>query len=88
MRAGDYLALLDGTVVGAHGDAAAALQAVADALLAGGGDVLTVLRGADGEALGPALDALLAGVAAAHPELEIAAHEGGQPHYPVLLSVE
>ena len=56
VRAGDYLALLDGTVVGAHGDAAAALQAVADALLADGGDVLTVLRGADGEALGPALE--------------------------------
>ena len=53
VRAGDYLALLDGTVVGAHGDAAGRpCRPWPTRLLAGGGDVLTVLRGAGGEALG------------------------------------
>jgi hypothetical protein len=31
---------------------------------------------------------VLDGLADAHPGLDIEVHEGGQPHYPVLLSAE
>ena len=36
----------------------------------------------------PPLDGLLDELAERHPELEIDVHEGGQPHYPLLLSAE
>jgi hypothetical protein len=45
---------------------------------------LTVLVG-DGA---PGLDPLLERLAAEHPELEVDVHEGGQPHYALLLSAE
>ena len=36
----------------------------------------------------PALDGLLTAIGERHPELEIDVQEGGQPHYPLLLSAE
>jgi hypothetical protein len=36
----------------------------------------------------PALDRLIEDVRAAHPELELDVHDGGQPHYPLLLAAE
>ena len=46
--------------------------------------VLTLLTGAEP----PPLDGLLERLASAHPELEVEVHEGGQPHYPLLLGAE
>ena len=53
-------------------------------LLAEPRGILTLLTGEDP----PALDGLLAELAASHPELELEVHEGGQPHYPLLLAAE
>jgi hypothetical protein len=53
-------------------------------LLASPRDVLTFLTGEER----PQLDTLLAELEAGHPELELEVHEGGQPHYPLLLSAE
>ena len=53
-------------------------------LLAGAADVLTILVGDEAEGVEDALE----GVAAAHPDLEIEVHEGGQPHYPLLFAAE
>jgi hypothetical protein len=36
----------------------------------------------------PALDGLLSELARTHPDLELEVHEGGQPHYPLLLAAE
>ena len=33
----------------------------------------------------PALDGLVAALEERHPDLEVEIHEGGQPHYPLLL---
>jgi DAK2 domain fusion protein YloV len=88
IRKGDYLALLDGQVVAAVPAAEDAVREVAERLLSGGGDVLTVLRGDRDEAGSLALDEALAAVALAHPTVDIEVHDGGQPHYPVLLSAE
>ncbi len=46
--------------------------------------VLTLLTGDEPQPLNGLLDDLRA----AHPELEVEVHEGGQPHYPLLLSAE
>jgi uncharacterized protein len=46
--------------------------------------VLTLLTGEEP----PPLNGLLEELQAEHPELEIEVHEGGQPHYPLLLSAE
>jgi len=46
--------------------------------------VLTLLTGEEP----PSLEVLLAGLAEEHPELELDVHDGGQPHYPLLLSAE
>ena len=46
--------------------------------------VLTLLTGEDA----PVLDGLLAELRSQHPELELDVHQGGQPHYPLLLAAE
>ncbi len=46
--------------------------------------ILTLLTGEQPQPL----EALLAGLAERHPELELEVHEGGQPNYPLLLSAE
>ena len=53
-------------------------------LLAEPRGLLTLLTGDDA----PALDVLLEELAASHPDLELEVHEGGQPHYPLLLAAE
>ena len=47
-------------------------------------DVLTFLVGEDE----PDLDGVLEDLRETHPELEVEVHEGGQPHYPLLVSAE
>jgi dihydroxyacetone kinase-like predicted kinase len=59
-------------------------RALLEHLLAEPRDVLTVLRGEDA----PPLNGLLDEVTAQHPELEVDVHDGGQPHYCLLLSAE
>ncbi|MFL6011592.1 MAG: DAK2 domain-containing protein [Gaiellaceae bacterium] len=46
--------------------------------------MLTLLTGADA----PPVDALLAQIRERHPDLELDVQDGGQPHYPLLLSAE
>jgi uncharacterized protein len=84
---GAFIALANGRAVAALADPADALVAVAEALLAAGGDVLTVLLGA-GEPAGGALAAAAASLAPEHPGLEVAVHEGGQTHPLALLALE
>ena len=81
---GDYLALLDGNAVAAGAVFEDVARALVDGLLAESRDVLTLLHGEGA----PALHGLLERLAEAHPELELDVHEGGQPHYPLLVSAE
>ena len=46
--------------------------------------MLTLLTGEEP----PPLDGLLAELEAEHPDLELEVHEGGQPHYALLLAAE
>jgi dihydroxyacetone kinase-like predicted kinase len=81
---GEFLGLLDEHAVAAGPSFDDVARAVIEGLLAGPCDVLTLLTGEDA----PPLNGLLEEVARTHPEVEIDLHEGGQPHYPLLLSAD
>ena len=84
IRKGDWLGLADGEPVAGGRSFDEVASAVVERLLAEPREVLTLLKGADE----PELDGLLEQIAAAHPSLEVDVQEGGQPHYPLLLSAE
>jgi hypothetical protein len=84
IRRGGWLGLADGKPVAGGDDFAAVASGVVARLLAEPRAVLTLLTGDEP----PPLDGLLERLASAHPELEIEVHEGGQPHYPLLLGAE
>jgi dihydroxyacetone kinase-like predicted kinase len=84
VREGEYLALLEGAAVASGPAFDEVVRALLARLLAEPRDVLTVLRGEEA----PELNGLLDELTAEHPELELDVHEGGQPHYPLLLSAE
>jgi DAK2 domain fusion protein YloV len=81
---GAWLGLADGLPVAGGASFEEVTRAVLDRLLAEPRSVLTLLTGEEP----PALDALLAELERGHPELELEVHEGGQPHYALLISAE
>ncbi|HUJ91315.1 MAG TPA: DAK2 domain-containing protein [Gaiellaceae bacterium] len=84
IRKGEWLGLADGEPVAGGSSFDDVAAEVVERLLAEPREVLTLLKGADE----PQLEALLERIAAAHPSLEVDVQEGGQPHYPLLLSAE
>ncbi len=84
VRKGAWLGLADGTAVASGSSFETVADAVAERLLDGGREILTLLTGADK----PELDDLVNGLKKRHPEVDIEIHVGGQPHYPLLLSAE
>ncbi|HZT92375.1 MAG TPA: DAK2 domain-containing protein [Gaiellaceae bacterium] len=84
VREGLWLGLADGRAVAGGDDFADVARSVAEHLLSEPRGVLTLLTG-DGA---PQLDALVGELAAAHPDVEVEVHEGGQPHYSLLLAAE
>ena len=84
IRRGDWLGLADGEPVAGGDDFGEVAFGVVARLLREPRTLLTLLTGDE-----PApLDGLLERLASAHPELEVEVHEGGQPHYPLLLGAE
>jgi DAK2 domain fusion protein YloV len=81
---GKWLGLADGDPVAGGETFDEVARAVLEKLLAEPRDVLTLLTGEDA----PALDGLLSAIEAEHPSLELEVHQGGQPHYPLLLAAE
>jgi uncharacterized protein len=81
---GSWLGLADGEAVAVGDDFATVVNDVVERLLSEPRGVLTLLRGADA----PDVDALVAEITARHPGLEVDVQNGGQPHYPLLLSAE
>ena len=84
IREGQWLGLVDGDPVVGGDEFPAVALGVVDRLLAEPRTLLTLLTGAEP----PPIDGLVERLAAAHPELEVEVHEGGQPHYPLLLGAE
>ena len=83
-EAGDFLGLVGREPVVGGKELAEVAEQVVEALLDEPHDLLTVLTGADDSEL----DGLLERLGSRWPDLEIHVHDGGQPHYRLLLSAE
>jgi len=81
IQEGAYLGLVAEAAVVSGPNLDEVVHEVVDRVLAGGQGFLTILTGEDA----PPLDGLVASVEERHPEVEVEVHEGGQPHYPLLL---
>lgn len=85
-RPGDVLALVEGEVHLIGADLVDTCTDLLDRMLGGGGELVTLLTGADAP---PGLaDAVRAHVARRWPFVEVQAYAGGQPHHPLLVGVE
>jgi dihydroxyacetone kinase-like predicted kinase len=83
---GQIIGLLDGRLVVAGETLEQVLTRLLEAGGAGQASLVTMYFGKD---LPRSIaEQLTAGVRAAYPALEVEAHNGGQPHYPLLLSIE
>jgi dihydroxyacetone kinase-like predicted kinase len=84
VQKGAWLGLADGRAVAGGESFDDVAHAVIERLLAEPRGVLTLLTGEEP----PALETVLTGLASSHPDLELEVHDGGQPHYPLLLAAE
>jgi DAK2 domain fusion protein YloV len=83
---GDVLALVEGEVHLIGTDLVETCRSLLDGMLGGGGELVTLLVGADAPAgLG---DAVRDHLARRWPFVEAHDYPGGQPHYPLLVGVE
>lgn len=85
-RAGDVLALVEGEVHLIGTDLPGVCRQLLDQLLGGGGELVTLLVGA--EAPAGLAEELTGHLATAWPFVEVQVHRGGQPHYPLVVGVE
>jgi DAK2 domain fusion protein YloV len=84
VRKGTWLGLANGEAVAGGESFDEVANAVIERMLAEPRGVLTLLTGEEP----PPLEAVLSGLEARHPDVEFEVHEGGQPHYPLLLAAE
>ena len=84
VQKGKWLGLANGEPVAGGETFDEVVRAVLKKLLAEPRGILTLLTGEDP----PSLEALLSELGASHPDLELDVHQGGQPHYPLLLAAE
>ena len=81
---GKWLGLADGQPLAGGETFDEVARAVVERLLDEPRGILTLLTGEEP----PELERLVGEIAAAHPDVEIEVHDGGQPHYPLLLAAE
>jgi len=83
---GDVLGLVEGDVNVIGRDLRETCMTLLDRMLGGGGELVTLVLGADApDGLG---EALAAHLAQAWPFVEVRTYDGGQPHHPLLVGVE
>jgi dihydroxyacetone kinase-like predicted kinase len=85
-QAGDVLALVEGEVHLIGADLVQICRDLLDRLLGGGGELITLLIGA--EAPADLAGALREHLAEGWPFVEVQVYDGGQPHYPLVVGVE
>jgi dihydroxyacetone kinase-like predicted kinase len=81
---GDFIGLLEREPVFGGKELAPVAEQVVEALMDQPRDALMLLTGTDA----PDLDGLLETIESRWPHVELEVHEGGQPHYRLLLSAE
>jgi dihydroxyacetone kinase-like predicted kinase len=82
---GDVLGAVEGDFVLVGQDLFVMATEVLERLLGGGGELVTVVSGAEGEELAQRCASY---VASTHPTVDVVVYDGGQERYPVLLGVE
>jgi DAK2 domain fusion protein YloV len=82
---GDALGVIAGDFAVVGSDLEAVATDVLERLLAGGGELVTIVSGEGGVELAARV---AAHVEDRHPTVDVAVHDGGQPRYPLLVSVE
>lgn len=85
-RPGDVLGLIDGDVAMIGRDLAGTARGLLDRMLSGGGELVTLVRGAKAPA--DLADTLETHLRARHPDVETASFDGRQELYPLLVGVE
>jgi len=86
IRAGDYLGIHNNKIVASTPELLVTCRQLLDSMMADGGEVVTVLTGAD--AAEPVTSQLAALIEETYPDAELEVHAGGQPLYYYLFSVE
>jgi len=82
---GDALGVIAGDFAVVGEDLGAVALVVLDRLLAAGGELVTIVSGADSEGLA---ERATAWVEEFHPHVDVVVYDGGQERYPLLMSVE
>ena len=83
---GDVLGVIAGDFAVIGDDLEAVASDVLERLLAGGGELVTIVGGADdGDGLAARCAAV---VEERHPHVDVVVYDGGQERYPLLMSVE
>ena len=84
---GDVLGIIEGDFVVVGSDLYDVATTVLQRLVAGGGELVTLVAGAD-DGSGELAERAAAWLDAEHPAVDVAVYDGGQERYPLLLSVE
>lgn len=85
-RPGDVLGVIEGDFAVLGSDLLEVATTVVARMLAAGGELVTIVTGADAPA--SLADGIAEAVRVAHPEADTVVYAGGQARYPVLLGVE
>jgi dihydroxyacetone kinase-like predicted kinase len=85
-RPGDVLGIVDGDFAVIGDDLVTVARTVLDRMLGSGGELVTLVTGAD---LEPGLaEAVAEHAREGRPEVDTVQYDGGQPRYPLLIGVE
>jgi dihydroxyacetone kinase-like predicted kinase len=82
---GDVLGMIEGDFVVVGSDLFDVATEVLDRLLGGGGELVTVVSGADA---GDLADRCASYLSSSRPGIDVVVYDGGQPGYPLLVGVE
>jgi DAK2 domain fusion protein YloV len=82
---GDALGVVAGDFAVVGDDLFTVAAEVAERLLAGGGELVTLVAGADDDGL---TERLAADIESRHPAVDVMTYDGGQARYPILMAVE
>lgn len=86
IRRGDVIGIADGSIEAIGSSVEEVMMSLLASMGAGDADTLTLLAGDELDEAG--LDALVASIQAIYDDLEIDAHHGDQPLYPIVMSIE
>jgi len=86
IKLGDYIGIQDGKIVISESTIVAAVKSLLTSMIDEGSEIVTILTGED--AKDEETGEVLAYLKEMHPEVEVELHDGGQPIYAYLFSVE